>query len=160
MIETARHLREVITKATPLLKSISDKDAAYKASPKKWSKKEIVGHLIDSASNNQQKFVRLMETEKLNFVKYNQDNWVSCQRYNQADWQQLIELWQAYNLHLSHIIEYVVLEKLQHLITIDDIGSFTLEFIMKDYVEHLKHHLKALLPFAGIDSKFKNIYSQ
>lgn len=160
MIETSRHLREIISKATPLLKLIRDADAEYKANPTKWSKKEIIGHLIDSAGNNQQKFVRLMETENLRFVKYDQDMWVTNQRYNQADWHQLIDLWETYNLHLSHVIEYVVPEKLQHQITIDDDGPFTLEFIMKDYVEHLKHHLKSVIPSAGIDSKFKNIYNQ
>lgn len=160
MIETSRHLHEIIGKATPLLKQISDKEASYKSNPKKWSKKEIIGHLIDSACNNQQKFVRLMETEKLNFVKYNQDDWVNNQRYNQANWLQMVDLWHLYNLHLSHIIAYVVPEKLQHQITIEEVGPFTLEFIMKDYIEHLKHHLKAVIPSAGIDSKFKNIYNQ
>lgn len=160
MIETSRHLREIVSKATPLLKLISDADAEYKASLTKWSKKEIIGHLIDSAGNNQQKFVRLMETPNLHFVKYDQDAWVTNQRYNQADWHQLIDLWKMYNLHLSHVIEYVVPEKLQHQITINNDGPFTLEFIMKDYVEHLKHHLKSVIPAAGIDSKFKNIYNQ
>ncbi len=160
MIETSRHLREIISKATPLLKAISDEQATYKATPTTWSKKEIIGHLIDSAGNNQQKFVRLMEAPSLHFVKYDQDYWVKNQRYNLSNWHQLIDLWHLYNLHLSHVIAYVVPEKLQHEITISGVGPVTLEFVMKDYVEHLKHHLKSVIPTAGIDSKFKNIYNQ
>lgn len=110
MISTARHLREIVEKATPLLKEITDKDASHKENPAKWSKKEIIGHLIDSASNNQQKFVRSMQTPTLQFVKYNQDHWVAAQRYNKSDWQQLTELWHLYNLHLAHIIEFPLLK--------------------------------------------------
>lgn len=160
MIETARHLREIISKAKPLLKQISEDAAVHKPSAEAWSKKEIIGHLIDSACNNQQKFVRLMQTPNLSFVKYQQNEWVNNQRYNLADWHELITLWYAYNLHIAHIIEFVMPDKLNYEITIEGVGPFSLEFIMKDYVEHLKHHLKAIIPDAGIDSKFMNIYNQ
>ncbi|MFB0944994.1 MAG: DinB family protein [Spirosomataceae bacterium] len=160
MIETARHLKEIINKANPLLIAIKEKDAAFKPKSDKWSKKEIIGHLIDSASNNHQKFVRLMQAENLAFIKYDQELWVANQRYNKTNWLELINFWSLYNSHLAHIIEFTVAEKLQNKITINDIGPFTLEFIMKDYVEHLKHHLKAILPDSGIDSKFENIYNQ
>jgi hypothetical protein len=160
MIETARHLKEIINKADPLLKAIKEKDAALKSEPDKWSKKEIIGHLIDSASNNHQKFVRTMQTNDLTFVNYNQNAWVSNQRYNRANWLELINFWSLYNSHLAHVIEFTVAEKVQNKIIISDIGPFSLEFIMKDYVEHLKHHLKAILPQSGINSKFKNIYNQ
>jgi hypothetical protein len=160
MIETARHLKEIINKANPLLKAIKEKDAAFKSEPDEWSKKEIIGHLIDSASNNHQKFVRLMQSENLDFVRYDQEQWVTNQRYNKANWLELINFWSLYNSHLAHTIEFTVAEKLQNQIIISDIGPFTLEFIMKDYVEHLKHHLKVILPHSGINSKFKNIYNQ
>ncbi len=73
MIETARHLKEIINKANPLLIAIKEKDAAFKPKSDKWSKKEIIGHLIDSASNNHQKFVRLLQADYLVFVQYYQD---------------------------------------------------------------------------------------
>lgn len=159
MIETARHLKETISKATPLLRKISEKEALVKPAEQKWSKKEILGHLIDSASNNHQKFVRLMEQETLHFEGYQQDFWVSSQRYNYAPWESLIFLWESYNYHIAHIIEYVMPDKLANKIYISGNGPYSLEFIMKDYVEHLLHHLKQLLPNERIESKFENIYN-
>lgn len=159
MKDTARNLREIVAQAATLLRKISDKEASQKVVPTKWSKKEILGHLVDSAGNNQQKFVRLMEVPQLRFVAYKQDFWVLAQRYNLYSWSKLIDLWELQNDHLAHIIEYSMPDKLEHQITIENTGPYTLEFIMKDYVEHLKHHLKQLLPTAGIDSKFVNIYN-
>lgn len=100
-----------------------------------------------------------METPHLEFVGYNQDFWVIAQRYNFYPWPKLVALWDLQNDHLAHVIEYTMLDKLQNQIVIEGAGPFTLEFIMKDYIEHLKHHLKQLLPNAGIDSKFVNIYN-
>jgi hypothetical protein len=159
MEETARHLQETVAHAARLMKTITEKEASKKEKQGKWSKKEIIGHLIDSAGNNQQKFVRLMETPTLSFVAYNQDYWVTAQRYCYADWIELITLWELANMHLAHIIKYTMPNRLHHEISIDGKGPYTLEFIMKDYVEHLKHHLKQILPDAGIDSKFENIYA-
>lgn len=160
MINHARHLSEVVNSAVPLLKAISSKAAIVHPSPGAWSKKEIIGHLIDSAGNNQQKFVRMMQGNNLEFVRYDQDSWVKLQRYNYADWHQLIDLWFLCNIHLAHIITFVMPDKLQNKITIEGVGPFTLEFVMKDYIEHLKHHLKVALPDAGFGSKFENIYTQ
>lgn len=159
MIEIARHLRETVDRALPLLNEVTEKDSSLKPSFNKWSQKEILGHLIDSAGNNQQKFVRLMETDNLHFVSYSQEFWVSAQRYNYAKWKDLVRLWGYFNDHLAHIIEFVMPDKLANQIYIDNMGPYTLEFIMKDYVEHMKHHLKQLLPGSGIESKFENIYN-
>lgn len=160
MVQHARHLSEVVNNAVPLLKKISNRAATARPSPQAWSKKEIIGHLVDSAGNNQQLFVRMMQNESLEFLRYDQDAWVRLQRYNYADWHQLIDLWFLCNVHLAHVITFVMPDKLQHEVMIEGAGPFTLEFVMKDYIEHLKHHVKALLPDAGIDSRFENIYVQ
>ena len=159
MKTTAQYLQQTIAQVLPLLQQISDQEASVKLLPHKWSKKEILGHLVDSASNNQQKFVRMMNQPHLNFVGYAQDFWVSEQHYNTASWQELVNFWSAYNNHIAHIIEHVNPDYLQHTITIEGKGLFTLEFIMNDYAEHLKHHLKVILPDIGLESKFENIYS-
>lgn len=159
MKEVAESLRAAVAHALPLLNKITDSEASIKPAPEKWSKKEILGHLIDSAGNNQQKFVRLMEQEKLDFPGYAQNHWVDSQKYNAANWQDLIALWRAFNSHLAHVIENANSGLLQNQITISDAGTFTLEFIMQDYVEHLKHHLKQILPDAGITSNFQNLYN-
>jgi DinB superfamily len=160
MQQTANHLLEIIEKVLPILQKISEEEAQIKPLPTKWSKKEIVGHLIDSACNNQQKFVRMMAQNHLDFVGYEQDFWVENQAYNAENWQDLLQFWAAYNRHLAHIIVNVSSEKLQNTISINGFGSFTLAFIMADYVEHLKHHLKQALPDADfLKNSFSNIYN-
>jgi hypothetical protein len=159
MLNVANHLRETIDGVLPSLEAIPDAEAGVSPAPGKWSKKEILGHLIDSACNNQQKFVRAMAASGLNFVGYQQDFWVGSQKYDQASWKDLIALWRAYNIHIAHIIEHAAPGRLTNMITIEDAGTFTLQFIMEDYVEHLKHHLLQILPGVELTTKFQNIYN-
>ena len=158
MQETAKSLREVIKSQMESLLAISEDEAAHITQPDKWSKKEILGHLIDSAANNQMKFVKLLEESEAAIIGYKQDNWVQTQKYQEANWQELLTLWAAYNSHLAHIIEHTPEEALRHKLTVNFSGPFTLEFIMKDYVEHLKHHLLQILPKANLRSTFKMVY--
>ncbi len=158
MQETAKSLREVIKSQMESLLAISEDEATHKTQPDKWSKKEILGHLIDSAANNQMKFVKLLEESEAAIIGYKQDNWVQTQKYQEANWQDLLTLWAAYNSHLAHIIEHTPEEVLSHKLTVNSSGPFTLEFIMKDYVEHLKHHLLQILPKANLRSTFKMVY--
>jgi hypothetical protein len=159
MHETSENLRKTLTEVLPLLQNIGDEEASIKLLPEKWSKKEILGHLIDSACNNQQKFVRTIVSPHVDFVGYQQNFWVDSQKYNAANWHDLISFWNAYNLHLAHIIENVNHDFLANKITIENAGTFTLEFLMTDYVEHLKHHLGQILPEANLQNEFQNIYN-
>ncbi len=159
MKNVADDLRKTLEFVIPMLKNIPDSDASFKPMPNKWSKKEILGHLIDSACNNQQKFVRTMAESEAIFVGYEQDFWVESQKYNSADWQNLIDFWNAYNLHIADIIENISVEVLANRITIQNAGSFTLEFIMIDYAEHLKHHLNQIIPTLNLKNEFQNIYN-
>ena len=159
MLIIAEDLRGTIAAAVPLLEGITDGDASLPATVGKWSRKEILGHLIDSACNNQQKFVRTMAQPHLDFVGYEQNHWVGSQKYNEADWSGLISFWHAYNLHLAHIIENTDPALLANSITVGDHGTFTLEFIMGDYVEHMKHHLLQILPTAAFTRKFESEYN-
>lgn len=153
-------LLETIEKALPLLRQISDQVAGIKPGPDKWSKKEILGHLIDSASNNQHKFVRTMQAEDhVDFVGYAQNFWVAPQGYERENWTDLIVLWEYFNRHLAHVIQHAPAEKLSNTISIEGSEHFTLAFIMEDYVEHLKHHLKQILPDSGFVSSFENLYN-
>ena len=159
MLNVAEHVRKTIETALPLLEKLTDAEASIARAPGKWSRKEILGHLIDSACNNQQKFVRTSAQTHLDFVGYQQNFWVESQRYNAVDWSALIAFWRAYNFHIAHIIENTDPALLANSITIDDQGTFTLEFIMRDYVEHLKHHLLQILPDGPFTSNFANIYN-
>lgn len=160
MQPTALHLLDTVAFATPLLLAIPADAAARRPAPDKWSKKEILGHLIDSAGNNQQKFVRLLTApvDQVGFVGYAQDDWVAAQHYQETDWPELVALWLAFNRHLAHVITHADPAKLARTISIEGRGPYRLDFIMADYVEHLKHHLKAILPEAGLESRFANVY--
>lgn len=159
MKTTATQLLNTIQQALPLLRNINETEASAKPAPGKWSHKEIIGHLVDSAANNHQKFVRTITHAQHDFPPYEQDEWVALQYYNIAPWHNILNLWEDYNVHLAHIILHLPEHALQHTITIGSKGPFTLEFIAQDYVEHLKHHLKAVLPEAGfLSNYFKNIY--
>lgn len=159
MQSNAQHLLNTIQKAIPLLQQISDADACVKPAPGKWSYKEIIGHLIDSAGNNQQKFVRCIQQSGVNMPPYEQDPWVAIQHYNDANWKDVLGTWFELNKHIAHIMQHVPENTLQNEIYIGDKGPFTLEFIVRDYPEHLKHHLKAILPQADfLQNVFKMVY--
>lgn len=159
MHNTAEHLLDTIEKALALLQPISNADASEKPAPGKWSYKEIIGHLIDSAGNNQQKFVRCIQQSGTSMPPYEQDNWVAIQHYNSANWNTLLSLWYEMNKHIAHIMMHLPADGLQNEIYIGDKGPFALEFIVRDYPEHLKHHLKAILPDADfLQNVFKMVY--
>jgi hypothetical protein len=121
-----------------------------------WSPKQIIGHLIDSAANNHARFVLAQLKDDLLFPGYQQDGWVRINHYQEAPWSQLLELWRAYNLHLHHVMTHASKEKMSTpctLHTLEEIAfktvpksePVTLEYLMKDYVVHLKHHLGQIL---------------
>jgi hypothetical protein len=133
-------LASVVAHALPHLSAISEEAASTKPAPNKWSKKEILGHLIDSAANNHQRFVRLQLQPEISLPGYDQDNWVRLNRYQHEPWPEIIALWSAYNRHLVSVIESLDDSRLGHVWHSPD-GDVTLEFIATDYVRHVKHHL-------------------
>ena len=140
----AESLTKAIENARPRLESISDRVAAIKTNPEKWSAKEIIGHLIDSAANNHQRFVRAQAgATALQPYRYAQNHWVGVQQYQTADWQTLISLWYFYNAHLAHVIAHLQPEFLENQLDVWDEPA-TLRFVAEDYVRHLKHHLNQI----------------
>lgn len=109
-----------------------------------WSKKQILGHLIDSAANNHQRFVRGQLDRELVTLGYAQEDWVETERFNDREWSDLVQFWLAYNRHLLHLIVHARPERLGSIIRIGGDDPVTLEFVMIDYVRHMKHHLEQL----------------
>jgi hypothetical protein len=132
-------------KITDRLRKIDDAAASKRPAPGKWSNKEILGHLIDSAANNHQRFVRLQLTPRIDLPGYDQDEWVRVQRYQERPWHEIIELWQIYNTQLASLIRRVDPATLRHVWRTPDGKDADLEFIMRDYVRHLRHHLEQIL---------------
>jgi hypothetical protein len=142
----ADDLCAIVTLAASELRKLRTDIVSERPAPDRWTIKEVLGHLIDSAANNHQRFVRAQLTDELKFPKYEQNEWVSAQRYDDADWQDLVSLWVHYNQHLAHIIRNVKDEALSVRCTIGDYAPVTLQFVIEDYVAHLRHHLGKLAP--------------
>ncbi|MDX6613497.1 MAG: hypothetical protein QOD75_2683 [Blastocatellia bacterium] len=144
--------RRTLQEASARLSEISEERSAIRSSEGKWSPKEIIGHLIDSAANNHQRFVRAQFRDDLHFPGYRQEEWIAAQHYNDESWANLVQLWQHYNLHLAHVMSAVPPEKLSTLRSLHNLDEIafetvaksepaTLEYFMRDYVVHLRHHL-------------------
>jgi hypothetical protein len=152
----ADDLKQVIELATPALLALSETETVTPRVTGKWSPKEIIGHLIDSATNNHVRFVTAQLCDHLVFPGYEQEEWVRVQRYAEEPWKQLVELWRLQNLHLSRVIgamndETLRKPRIEH--NLDQIGwqtvskekPVTLEYFVCDYVGHLKNHLRQIL---------------
>ena len=145
MKEIADEIRAIVANAAEPLSSMPSGKASFKASADKWSKKEILGHLIDSAANNHHRFVRGGYDAAADFPPYSQNDWVRIQKYNESEWMNLIALWSVYNLHLCDVIERLPEEALSAPCNIGKGEPVTLEFVIKDYLRHLRHHVEVIL---------------
>ena len=141
MHTVAQRLRDAIETAKPKLLAIKESHAAEKPYPDKWSIKEILGHLVDSASTNHQRIVRMQEVANIGTFVYEQMHWVNSQHYRSEGWSDLINVWYFYNRHLAHVIEHIDPKTLSNECDMDYGQPKTLQFVAEDYVKHLQHHL-------------------
>jgi DinB superfamily len=150
------NFRQTIDSAVPRLQEISESESGVPRAEDHWSSKQIIGHLIDSAANNHARFVLGQLKDDLVFPGYDQNGWVRTNHYQESPWPQLVDLWRAYNLHLHHVMAHAdkermstpcTLHTLQEIAfnTVPESDPVTLEYLMKDYVDHLKHHLDQIL---------------
>ncbi len=142
----AAQLCDSIRRIGAQLMTIPDEQAAERPGEGKWSKKEILGHLIDSASNNHQRFVRLLLQKELSLPGYEQEEWVRAQAYHERPWGDLVALWAGYNLHLAQLIADVPPEALEHECRIGDAEPKNLAQLMEEYLRHLLHHIGQIFP--------------
>ena len=144
MENIAKELTEIVNETTLRFKNIPPEKWDQSYAPGKWSRKQVLGHLIDSASNNHQRFVRTQLDDNL-MITYTQDNWVAVQDYKNAAADNLINLWISYNKHLAYVVSKISKEKYGTSCNIGKEQPVTLEWLVKDYVRHLKHHLNQIL---------------
>ena len=141
----AAELREILGAAHEKLSRISESTAAEPISAGHWSRKQVLGHLLDSASNNHHRFVRAQIEGGLEMPGYQQEAWVATSMYQERPWSELIAFWIAYNRHLAHLMEHTPESRRANPVRIGSHEPETLEFVMVDYVRHLKHHLEQIL---------------
>lgn len=162
MKDVLEDFSRAVESASRFLRGLTEEECAARREAGAWSVKETLGHLIDSAANNHQRFVRAQFQDDLCFPGYAQDEWVAAQRYHDSSWPRLVELWRSYNLHLIHVVSRIPEDELKrprhphtlHRIAfklVDEREPATLEYLVRDYVEHLEHHLRQIgaLPCEG-----------
>jgi len=109
-----------------------------------WTRKQIVGHLLDSATNNRQRFVRASFAGEYRGPGYAQDAWVAAHGYAEQPWETLLSWWRVEHLILEAVVERIPEERLGTLCTVDDDEPVTLRFLIEDYVRHQRHHLRQI----------------
>ena len=138
-------LQQAVDEAAAVFARLTDADTSAPQAAGKWSRKQLLGHLIDSAANNHQRFIRGQLDGPHAFPGYEQEAWVERNGYTDAAWSDLVALWQNYNYHLLRVLARIPTDKLNVQCTVGDSEPMTLGFIAEDYVRHLKHHVQQLL---------------
>ena len=143
-MDTSQRLRDIVQPESAHLRGLGGASLSVRPAPRTWCAKEILGHLIDSAANNHQRFVRAALDGELTFPGYVQDGWVSVQRWAEEDWLAIVELWIALNRHLAHLLSGLPAEALSAPCRIGDRPAVTLAALADDYLRHLEHHLATI----------------
>ena len=142
--QVATELLSTVEAAVHELRRVSDATASARIRDEAWSVKEIIGHLIDSASNNHQRFVRACEVDVLIGPAYTQDAWVAQQDYQQTSWPDLIAFWRMYNMHLARVIRGLPDNRMDMECRIGSYAPMSLAALVQDYLDHLQHHVRQI----------------
>ena len=143
MKDLASELRRAVHEARARLDAIDEK-GSLEMGPGTWSKRQILGHLIDSALNNDQRFVRAQSGEALDFPDYEQDAWVAAHGYAERPWPDLVALWVLLSEQIALAIERLPADRLATPCRIGGGEPGSLEFIARDYPKHMQHHLQQI----------------
>lgn len=141
LLQLEKHIQEV----PEHLKQFSTEVLLQKPAPDKWSKQEILGHLIDSAINNLKRFTDTQYfPQPYTVLRYNQDELVAINRYQQLPLEHVLQLWSILNKQILNIISTIPADKLPYTVITPSGDSKTLEWLAIDYVGHMEHHLKQI----------------
>ncbi len=149
--ELSERLETVLRGAMPWLLTISEAEASVPEREAKWSAKQVIGHLTDSAVNNLRRIVLLLIEPGQKLPGYAQMEWVNMQHYGEREWSQVLGLWFALNEHVAWTIAHVERARLVDEGVIEG-ERVTLGFLIADYVAHMEHHLSAMRLWLGIET--------
>ncbi len=144
MIDFAERLRRAVAEEEPLLRAITDPAAGARPGADRWSRKEELGHLVDSATNNRVRFANAALAGRFEGPSYDGRGWVDLGGYAGMEWAALIDLWKTLNTALATLISRLPEERRSAECRIGG-SSATLEYIIRDYIEHMQHHLDHIL---------------
>lgn len=146
MKQTIRNLEELLKKGLKYLSQSSELEISKKIAVDKWSKKEILGHLIDSGINNLQRFTEIQfENKPYKIRKYNQNELVKVNDYQNAEIKELLNFWISINNRILNLIKLQTEKTLNYKIELDENNISDLRFLMTDYVNHIEHHLNQVI---------------
>jgi hypothetical protein len=145
----SRQLQQIILEYYTPLNRIGEAEFAEKKNPSKWSKIEILGHLVDSAQNNIRRFV-VSQYEDVPKIIYKQDDWVKIANYQHYPTSDLIELWSLLNKHICIILDKAPALCANKMSRTNDPELRNIEWLAGDYIKHLMHHLHQILSMAPI----------
>jgi hypothetical protein len=143
--DLALKLQATVEREAAQISRLTEADAAVKGSSPAWSKKEELGHLIDSAANNHVRFVRASLEPEFRGPTYQQNGWVDRHGYYDMPWDDIVEFWRRYNALLAAVVRRIPEDRLQTPCVIGDSAPVTLRFLIEDYVLHMQHHLDHIL---------------
>lgn len=139
-------LQGIIENFTIKISAISEPEFSAKPLARKWSRKEVLGHLIDSAENNLRRFICGQYEVPAPKIKYQQDFWVAANQYQHTPSKDVIENWRLINLKICRALQQMPIENYSKNCDFGDWKFLTLEWLAIDYVKHLKHHLNQIIP--------------
>jgi len=145
MTETARKFRAGLDEVHRVLESLPEGLADVPWREGGWTRKQIVGHLLDSAANNRQPFVRASIDGTYSGPKYAQDDWVDAHGYAGETWAKLLAWWQTEHEILTAVVDRIAEDRLQTQCVVGENAPVTLQWLIEDYVEHQRWHLQQLL---------------
>lgn len=141
--QACRRLNEILDQVPRRLSAIEEQELRHRPGPGRWSKLEIIGHLIDSAANNHHRLIRA-RTEDNPEIIYDQDAWNQAGRYGQLDQSLLIRFWEVYNRYILELLKTLYEEELSRTVRYGP-EYVPLEALVIDYVAHMEHHLRQIL---------------
>jgi DinB superfamily len=144
--ELGEKLKSVVQEQGAKLRTMSERDAAPRpGGGDGWSRKQELGHLIDSATNNRVRFVLAALSRNYTGPNYDGRGWVELGGYADTPWADLVELWTRLNGALARVIDRIPHEALGTSCKVGDNQPVSLEFLIEDYLAHMQHHLDHIL---------------
>ena len=138
-------LSQTIERELPNLRALDGQRASVPRGQGKWSPKEELGHLIDSASNNHLRFARGAMQPEVRDAGYAQEDWVRLHGYSGMQWDSIVNFWFEYNTLLARLVERIAPDRLATVCFIGENAPVTLGFVIEDYILHMQHHIDQLL---------------
>jgi hypothetical protein len=144
MKEAIERLEEIIREYGARMAGLQDAEISIRHIPGKWSRKEILGHLIDSAQNNLRRFI-VAQYESVPTIVYEQDSWVKIADYAHAQTKDLLVLWKLLNEQICRVLKNTSVSDSEKLCMTNDPEPYTIAWLAQDYIRHLLHHLHQIL---------------